>query len=394
VYGLRLLRRPAVRDASLTVIAVVLLATRLIQLLDVGRERLAFDFKWYWTAAGAVVNGGSIYSAQQLSGSYAPQGQEGFLYPPPLAALVTPFYLFSPTDPIPAWMIWALLAALIAAASLLALARDGRLSERFATLRGRRVVLLLVAAFALPEVIDELINGNVHLYLLGLFTIAWLGVRRASRAGDAAAGLAIGVATVIKIFPGLVVFWFLVTRRWAALGWTVVGAVALSLVTLPFTGIQPWLDFPTVLANMAAPLDPSASFSPTMWLAPLLGFTVARVLVTLAGVAVVAWSAARQDPRTSFAVAVLASVLITPALWSHYLSLIVMPLVMALASGVSLVLLALDYLFLSAEAQSALGGYAWILSRAVPTVGELLLLVALLRVPAVAARMRAVPEPA
>jgi Glycosyltransferase family 87 len=380
VYGLRLLRRPAVRDTSLVVIAAILLVTRLIQVLSVEKARLAFDFKWYWVAAGQLLNGESIYSAQQLGGPYAPQGQEGFLYPPPLAALVTPFYLASPSDPLPAAAIWSLLAAVVAVASILALARNLRLAERFPTLAGRRIVLLLIAAFALPEVIDELINGNVHLFLLGLFTLAWLGISRGDARGEAVAGVAIGVATVIKIFPGLVLVWFIVTGRWRGVGWAVVGALALSLLTLPMTGIQPWLDFPTVLRNMAAPTDPSASFAPTMWLAPVLGFALARVVVTVLGVAIVAWSALRQSARTSFAVAVLASVLITPALWSHYLSMIVLPLLVALGSGVSLLVLGLDYVFLSAEAQDALGPYAWILARAVPTIGELLLLVVLLMI--------------
>src|SRR5262249_44036553 len=160
---------------------------------------------------------------------------------------------------LPAAAIWSGLAALICAASVLVLARDRRLDLRFPQLSGRRgAVLLLIAAFGLPEVLDELINGNVHMYLLGLFTVAWLGVDgrlpRVGRVnGDRIAGLAIGVATVIKLFPGVILLWFVLTGRRTAVIWTVVGALALGLVTLPITGLQAWFDFPTMLANMSAP---------------------------------------------------------------------------------------------------------------------------------------------
>jgi len=408
VYGLRLLRRPAVQSTAIWTIAIVLAVARVLQLLGVEPERVAYDFRWYWVAAGNLLNGQSIYSPAQLAGPYAPQGQLGFLYPPPLAALAIPFRLVSPNDDVLGWAIWAWLAALVGGLSVVALARERRLAVRFPVLAGSRgIALLLLFAFALPEVLDELINGNVHLFLLGLFTLAWLGIsaslartapdaltgitggdrfgrsplagRMSAANGQRVAGLAIGVATVIKLFPAIVLLWFLLTGRRTAALWTVIGAAALSIATLPITGIQPWLDFPTVLANMSAPIDPAASFAPTAWLAPVIGFTLARVLVTGVGVAIVAWSARRQPAALSYAVAVLVSVLITPALWSHYLSMILLPLGLALGGGVSALAIGLDYLLLSSQQQDALGDLAWITARLAPTIGELLLLGLLLR---------------
>ncbi|HEX8025585.1 MAG TPA: glycosyltransferase family 87 protein, partial [Candidatus Limnocylindrales bacterium] len=259
VYGLRLLRRPAIQSRAIWTIAIVLAVARVLQLLGVEPERVAYDFRWYWVAAGNLLHGQSIYSPEQLGGPYAPQGQLGFLYPPPLAALVIPFRLVSPTDDVVGWAIWAWLAAIVGGVSILALARERRLALRFPVLGGSSgAALLLLFAFALPEVLDELINGNVHLYLLGLFTVAWLGVaehpfggRASPRRGEQLAGLAIGIASVIKLFPAIVLLWFLLTGRRTAAAWTVIGAAALALIALPVTGIQPWLDFPTVLANMS-----------------------------------------------------------------------------------------------------------------------------------------------
>jgi len=383
VYGLRLLADSRVQRAILVILAVVLVVYRAVQLLDVEPARWGFDFAWYWGAASNLLHGLPIYSAEQLAGPYAPQGQEGFLYPPPLAALVIPLALLFPTNMAAAGFVWSVVGAIAAGAGLILIARTDRLGERYPLLAGSGVALLLVAAFALPPVIDEFINGNVHLFLVALFAAAWWGVVH-SDAGDArgarVAGIAVGIATVIKLFPGVLVLWFLLTGRRRAAGWSVVGAVALALLTLPFTGIQPWLDYPRVLANLGAPIDATNSMAPTIWLSPYLGFTIARVVVTLVGLGVVVWAARRLDARRGFALSVAVAVLVTPALWSHYLTVLLVPLTLALSAGVSLAWLAVVYVLLSAQKQAGLGDYAWITIRAMPTAGALLLAGLLARV--------------
>jgi len=377
VYGLRLLGDPVVRRLGAAVIAVLAVAYRLVQLPATPPDHVGYDFRFYWTAARQLLDGQSIYSAQQLAGPYPPQGQEGFLYPPPLAALVTPFAAVFPTDPIPALWIWSGLAAIVLVATVVALARSEHLGGRLPIVDGGWAWLLVAAAFALPPVIDELVNGNVHLFLAGLFALAWLGLRRHDATGDRAAGIALGVATVIKLFPGLLLVWLVLRGRWRPVGWSIVGILVLSLVTLPITGIQPWLDYPTVLANMAAPIDVSASLSPTVWLAPVIGFGTARLVVLAIVLVALAWVARRADERTGFAAAVVLALLATPALWTHYLSILVVPLLLALGAGVAPALVALAYLLLSAGYQAALGDAVWITVRLLPTLGMLLVLAGL-----------------
>jgi hypothetical protein len=190
-----------------------------------------------------------------------------------------------------------------------------------------------------------------------------------------------------------------------------IGALAFILVTLPFTGFEPWTQYPSVLANLSAPSNTTDTLAPTVWLAPILGFTVARVVVTLAGLGILAWSAIRgagplaasgpastpppdyptgitnrtsvpagpsASAARSFATAVTVAVLIAPALYHHYLALLVLPFVLALGAGVQLRYLAIAYFLMWGGQQNAIGDLSWIVNRGMPTLGALVLLVALM----------------
>ncbi len=381
-YGLRLLAEPSVQRTAVTLVLALVLGFRVLQLAAFSGEiQWGYDFSAYWRAGVHLLAGEPIYDADQLAGPYAPQRQYLYLYPPPLAAAVSPLAAAVPDDYRLANWAWFALGAAILIATVLAVGRREGLFDpsRFSgLLAGRRRWLLVGAAFALPPVVGELVLGNVHLVLLGLLALAWLGIRRGTTGGDALVGAAIGVAAVIKVFPGILLLWFLITRRWRAAGWVVVGAVAASVAALPLTGTEPWRDYSTVLANLAAPSDTTDTLAPTVWLAPLLGFTGARLVVGALGVAVLAWSALRQDVRTSFAVAVLVSVLVAPALYHHYLAILVLPLLLALAGGVRAWALAAAYLLLWGGQQAALGELSWIVNRIMPTAGALVLLGGLL----------------
>lgn len=382
-YGLRLLAEPRVRRAALVVSLAVVLAFRLGQFALFSTQiQWGYDFSAYWTAGGHLLAGEPIYAPAQLAGPYAPQRHYLYLYPPPLAAAVAPLVAAIPGDYRVANWAWLALGVVILVATVLAVGRReglfdvGRLGGLLA---GRGRWLLVGAAFALPPVVGELVLGNVHLLLLGLLGLAWLAIRRGTRGGDRLAGLAIGVAAVIKVFPGILILWFLARRRWSAAAWVVVGAVVATLLALPFTGVEPWRDYPTVLANLSAPSDTRDTLAPAVWLSPLLGFTGARVLVTTTGVLVLLWAARRLDERASFAVAVVVSILVAPALYQHYLAILVLPLLLALAGRAAPLGVAAAYFLLWGGQQDALGDLSWIVNRGLPTAGALLLLLALVR---------------
>jgi hypothetical protein len=360
-------------------LVAILLVFRFMQVLTTpGGLPWAYDFSAYWLAGRRLLEGAPIFSAAQLTASYAPQAKYLYLYPPPLAAFVTPLSAVFSTEVYPAFIVWVAAGAAFATLALLAVARVEGLAGRYPLVAHRGAWFLIGAALALPPVIGEITNGNVHFLLLGLFAIGWLGVRRGDRLGDAIAGSAIGVAALIKIFPAFVILWFVLTRRYRAAAWSVVAAAAVALVTLPLTGLQPWLDYPHVLANMGGPIDPTFSIAPTTWLTPLLGFNGARATVAAIGLALVIASSRAADPRIGYAVSVLVALLVTPILWSHYLTIALLPLLLALVVGVRPLIVGLVYLLLSAGNQQAFGGIGFVLARAMPLLGLLVLLAAFL----------------
>src|SRR5919112_5916031 len=112
IYGLRLLAQPRVQLVALGLVTVVVLLWRVAQFIGwTGAEVWGYDFGFYWRAARHLIEGQPIYGAEQLAGPYVPQGQDGFLNPPPVAALFMPLAVLFPSDPRAANWIWAAIGA-------------------------------------------------------------------------------------------------------------------------------------------------------------------------------------------------------------------------------------------------------------------------------------------
>ncbi len=157
-----------------------------------------YDFSAYFAAAGHVLDGSAIYSVEQLAGPYSPQQQYLYLYPPFFAVAMTPFAALFSGYATANWA-WAAAGALLVTMVVVLVDRRGNLSA------GRSRLLLVGAAFAFPPVVGELVMGNVHMLMLGLLGGAWYALDRApaDRRSEAIAGLLIGLASVIKIFPSV-----------------------------------------------------------------------------------------------------------------------------------------------------------------------------------------------
>jgi alpha-1,2-mannosyltransferase len=379
VYGLRVLAQPAGRRAVLLVVLAMIVAYRAMQFAAMAADDFwGADFAAYWTAGKHLLAGEPIYSQVQLAGPYVPEGLVGFLYAPPSAVVFAAIAYLSPDSYQAAAWIWVGLGTILLLGSVVAVARAEELDRRV-VVGLPTIPTLVVLALIFPPILGEITVGNVHLELLALLSLAWLAVRRQVRAGDAVAGLAIGAATVIKVFPGLLIVWLVARGRYRAAAWSIGAAVALAVGSVPFVGIQAWLDFPTALRNMGPIASTIDAVSPTVWLAPALGFDVARWLVLAIGTVAVVWIGRNRDLRIGFAAVVCVSVLVAPSVFHHYLTMLVLPLLLALGAGVPLRVVGLSYVLMFGGQQAALGEWSWVLSRVPQTLGYALLVVTLLR---------------
>ncbi len=373
IYGLRLLGAPAVRRSMIVVLLVVVLVYRAFQLVTFsGQIQWGYDFSAYWLAARHILDSAPIYADFQLAGQYAPQQQYLYLYPPFLAAVVVPLAALFPDDYRLANLVWSTLAAIVAVLVVAAIARREAIGSR------RDTVLLVAAVFAFPPVIGELVMGNVHLVLLGLLGGAWLALRDDRNTRLAAlAGVLIGIATIIKLFPAVMILWLLLRRRYRPAAWSLATIAVLAVATLPLTGITSWLEYPQVLVNLGPPSDTRDTLAPIVWLSSLMPPIVARVVVAVAMLAVVVWTSRARSEPVSFAVAVTASVLIAPALYHHYLAILVLPLLLAIRWAPPWPWVAVAYLAMFGGEQAAFGDAAWVINRLLPTLGAVVLLIGL-----------------
>jgi hypothetical protein len=372
VYGLRLLRKRRMQRRLLLVVLAIVLPFRVLQLLTFSTEiQWGYDLSAYWIAGRHVLDGLPIYGAAQLAGPYSPQAQFLYLYPPFLAVAIAPLVAFVNVDYQIANWLWAAAGLVVVITASLLLSRRERIGSR----ADRWMVVAAVLAF--PPVVGELVMGNVHLLLLGLLTGAWLAIRRGGRSGDAIGGMLVGVAILIKVFPAVLILWFLLRRRWTAAIVASVTIVVLAVATLPVVGVQPWLDYPQVLLNLGAPTDTHDTLAPSVWLAALFPSAVARTVVIAAVILVVGWTALRKAEVVSFAVAVACSVLAAPALYHHYLAVLVLPILVAIAWVTPWWWAVVAYFLMFGGEQAALGDAQWIVNRVLPTVGALLVTVLL-----------------
>jgi hypothetical protein len=194
-----------------------------------------------------------------------------------------------------------------------------------------------LAPFIYPFAI-ALLFGNVDAWFPFAYGATLLAVLGESRRWRVVGGIGLGLATLAKLYPGLLLGWLAVRgliawvrdgrtglpADWFTLGVAVVTdlvAVGLSLVV---GGIGPWQDYVGVLrAGTGADLVSDLNIGPASQLALALGdpSAAARVapfvaLVAILATAAVAWRV--RSGASSLAVAAILSLILSPITWFHY----------------------------------------------------------------------------
>ncbi|MEK8107541.1 glycosyltransferase family 87 protein [Micromonospora sp. M12] len=273
-----------------------------------------FDLKVYYGAlTWWVHDGGEIYDYLK------PGTQYGFTYPPFAALVMLPMaYL-----PWTAAIVVSVLASVVSTTVVIwwlvdPIARRSGWTRWFAL----AVALCLAAAF---EPMRETVNfGQVNTLLLFLVAVDLL---RLLPAGNRWTGVGIGIATAIKLTPGVFIVYLLVTGRWRA-ALTASGTAAgcrcwpaRSSRTRPGildrgvvehrAGGRVGLRLQPVAARVAARLDPEHP-STVLWL-----------LLVLGTLALWAWrsraAVAAGDETTGLALTGAMMCLVSPVTWVHHL---------------------------------------------------------------------------
>ena len=177
----------------------------------------------------------------------------------------------------------------------------------------RTGALAVIACVVLFDAIAQQLSvANVAAFFPALLVLAW------DRRREPWTGALTGAMTALKLSPGTGFGWLVGRRDWPRLLWASGGLLALALVGLIGAGIQPWFDYLGVARQTQPSPESLAGLTGLPWLssAILVGGTVLAAAV-------------RRD-RWSFGIAVVASVVGSPALYhAGYIPLLVLTLPLA-----------------------------------------------------------------
>jgi hypothetical protein len=139
----------------------------------------------------------------------------------------------------------------------------------------------------------------------------------------------------VKLQPIVIVGWLVVRRMWSGVaGVAVAGAVALGLAVV---GLGGWVEMVNVLRNLdnsiTAPTNVSLGaiayqHGLSLELASMLG-----IVGILAVLGLVAVCGLRASSEAGFLVAVVASQVVSPIIWTHYALILLLPVAWLLQRG-------------------------------------------------------------
>lgn len=324
------------RRTIIRVVAGLLLAVSIHHFADGAYESRRFgfvDFPIFLQQAALFADGRDLYVDPALPDAYEPAAAV-YKFPPLFAALLLPFVRAAPTSVYVGhwWLQLALYAA--AVGLLLAAIRTSR--------RPVFVVGGLLLALNFEPFFETLWRLQLETPILLLLAVALVA---ASRRRDLVAGAALGLAIALKIYPGFLLLYFLVRRRFKVVAAALACGLAVQLGTLIVLGGEThrvfFLDvLPVLLAE--APVATSENVGLARYALLLFGGgagvakRVAQAVVLLLTVAtLVAVERNRRDGIDRGPVELAAMIplmlLSTPNSWVNYQLLLLPPLLVLLA---------------------------------------------------------------
>lgn len=310
-----------VKGKPLAVVAVTTaVGVGLWQAWKAGPPNGLLDLQIYTNSARAWVNGGSLYDYTDpvfnLSATYPPIG-------PLLFSALTPFTADGREVLFTCVSLVALFGSVWSVSGLAQIKEDSRVTW---------CLWAFTAALVTIPVWLSLRQGQVNL-LLWYLVLADLEALRRSRRW---AGVGIGLATAIKLVPGLFALWLVLTRRWAASLRALaafLGATALGWALAPSDSRRYWTDL-LWESDRIGSVDDGRNNSALSIVARITEPGTLRTTIWLVLCAIVLAVAALRSLRASrakdlLAVAAIvgcASAVVSPISWTHHLGFLLVAL--------------------------------------------------------------------
>ena len=298
-------------------VVVALSAAVVAALIWYGNRHDFYDLKIYLSAMRWWADGNPLYDYVQPD---IVQGQLYFTYPPFTALLLRPFAAVGTGTAAAVFTVGTLLAVVVTTVWLVTpIARRRGLPRWW--LAGLVVPLVVL----IEPTRETIFLGQINMLLVVLILADLLfAVPRRSRW----AGVGIGLATAIKLFPGIFIVYLLVTRRWRAALVSCLAAAAATLLAAAVAPAESWRFWFTELwsTERVGRSDYTGNQSLQGLLARLAAPAEPDRLVWLVLVAVAAgyglWRAARAvragDELAGLTLTGLVAALIAPITWPHH----------------------------------------------------------------------------
>jgi len=259
-------------------------------------------------------------------------------HPPTSVLLALPLAWLDYRDAVLAWNTISLVAFLISLRIVAAV---------LPVVRSLFLPVLALLTFCHP-LYGSLYQAQLTLILVLLVTLTWV-LDRSGRPNMA--GVVLGAATAIKLFPAYLLIYFAARGRWRAILAAVLSFGALTVVTATLLGLGAYLDYVQVVlpaqtrfrslgynyaiaglwSKLFDPVGEGGCMTP-LWPCPILA-RYGTLLSDLAITAVVATFAYRARTRLQqdlvFASSATAMLLVSPVTWDASLALLLVPIAVA-----------------------------------------------------------------
>ena len=306
-----------VLPAVLTVVAIALFAlwysATVDGVLDPVEAEDAADFPNYYFGGERLLDGRPIYDelGTEVAALTGLDGYDTYPADPPSTIVA-----FTPISLLPyrtAWVMWSVVSIGLIVGSVYAFARSLHFARAWAVALAAGSLLTVPARFLIQR-------NHMEALILAAGVLAWRAVRRRD---DGGAGLWFGVATAIKLFPGV---WLLGLMRraprQAVRGFAVVAGVLLAgMLVVGWSNTTDFLDVIGRSRRWYGTLGNYSLISLGSALAdPWLGFVLAGIAVLVLGPR---YWAASVNGEKSWLLGITLALLLSPLSWLNYLILMV-----------------------------------------------------------------------